>query len=134
MAPVTPFVGKVGHQSLLVPLAVSETSVEPAFLVSIDCKASRYHCFLSCRWGEFDKQFVRSLPATLTSCMIRGHKVRVFLDDEVLQTAEGFRQILLESIMSTEIFIPAVSPNSLQRMVTHDPEEIDNLLLEWLLA
>jgi len=39
-----------------------------------------------------------------------------------------------KGLVSTKVFVPFCSYNALFRMKYHDPNEIDNLLLEWMLA
>jgi hypothetical protein len=66
--------------------------------------------------------------------MVRGQRARVFLDDKVFQTAEHFREAFVDSLLATEVFVPVVTVNALERMTRHDPHDVDNLLIEWLTA
>jgi hypothetical protein len=93
-----------------------------------------FHCFQSYRWGAFDKRLVKSLHAHLTCGVVRGVGMRVFLDDTNFQAGDHFRQAFVESILATEVFVPLVTANALDRLTRHDPQELDNLLIEWLTA
>jgi GTPase SAR1 family protein len=134
MATFIPFISHTGHHSLLVPLSPSNTVAGVENLVHLDRVSVRYHCFLSYRWGAFDKVFVTALHDHLVRLIVRGRRMRVFFDTSVIQTADSIQQKFFISILSTEIFFPVVSPNALIRMITHDPQLEDNLLIEWLTA
>jgi hypothetical protein len=60
--------------------------------------------------------------------------MRVLFNDREFRTAEHFRQAFLESILTTEVFVPIISTNALDRMTYHNPQEVDNLLIDWLTA
>jgi hypothetical protein len=77
---------------------------------------------------------VTSLHQHLAGAMVRGQSIRIFLDDKVLNSADRFQKIFFDSILLSEVFVPLVTSNALQRMVSHDPREVDNLLVEWLTA
>jgi hypothetical protein len=141
MAAFVPYLGQGGSQLLLVPVSVlfkvqpyckEETS--SATTVGMVAGSSRYQCFLSYRWGELEKSFVTALHKSLEGGMVRGHTIRVFLDDKVFQEADRFQQVFFDAIFASEVFVPVVSPHALYRMMNHVPEEVDNLLIEWLTA
>jgi GTPase SAR1 family protein len=134
IVPFVPYMGLPNHHLILVPLPVSVVEATTCPGSTVPCTAEHRDCFLSYRWNESDKGFVTLLHEHMTEGFVRGYKWRVFLDDKVLQTADRFQRIFFASVVATEAFIPLVSPNALQRMVTHDPQEIDNLLIEWLTA
>jgi hypothetical protein len=127
MAPFIPYMGQPDHHLLLVPFRGNVST-------HTERSANGFHCFLSYRWGKVDKLLVTALYEHLTGGMVRGHTMRVFLDDEVFRTAEHFRQAFVESILTTEVFVPIISTNALDRMTCHNPQEVDNLLIEWLTA
>jgi hypothetical protein len=54
--------------------------------------------------GKVDKLLVTALYEHLTGGRVRGHTMRVFLDDEVFRTAEHFRQAFVESVLTTHIY------------------------------
>jgi hypothetical protein len=60
--------------------------------------------------------------------------MRVFLDDTSFQAGDHFRQAFVESVLATEVFVPLVTANALDRLTRHDPQELDNLLIGWLTA
>jgi GTPase SAR1 family protein len=134
MYPFAPYVGQAEHHLLLVP-ATFEAYVDAKAAVDVESSyalSPRYHCFLSYRWG--DKPFVTALHDHIVEGMVRGLRVRVFLDDKVFHTADRIQQIFFDSILNTEVFVPVVSPTAILRMLNHNPLEVDNVLLEWLTA
>jgi GTPase SAR1 family protein len=133
--PFTPYVGQADHHLLLVPTATYKAYADPTAAVNVEScciSSARYHCFLSYRWG--DKPFVTALHDHIVGGMGRGLRVRVFLDDQVFHAADRIQQIFFDSILNTEVFVPVVSPNAVLRMLTHNPAEVDNVILEWLTA
>jgi GTPase SAR1 family protein len=135
MFPFTPYAGQPDHHLLLVPAATFKAYADP--IAAVDVKSCcalnpRYHCFFSYRWG--DKAFVTALHEHIVGGMVRGLRMRVFLDDKVFHTADRIQQIFFDSILNTEVFVPVVSPTAILRMLNHDPVEVDNVLLEWLTA
>jgi GTPase SAR1 family protein len=136
--PFLPYMGQTNHHLLLVPMVISAVG-----LINGDaCRDTwgmvgvglRYHCFLSYRWGDFDKRFVTLLHEHMTSGMIRGLRWRAFLDIKVFHSGDPIPRIYFDSVLASEVLIPVVSPNALQRLVNHNPQEVDNLLIEWLTA
>jgi GTPase SAR1 family protein len=122
MAPFVPYMGQPDHHLLLVPFRGDVST-------HTERSANGFHCFLSYRWGKVDKLLVTALYEHLTGGMVRGHTMRVFLDDKVFRIAEHFRQAFVESILTTEVFVPINSTNALDRMTCHNPQEVDNLLV-----
>jgi GTPase SAR1 family protein len=131
MEPLVAYMGQRNHHLLLVPFtqALGSCSGLPG-----GTGVNDYHLFLSYRWGKLDKEFVTILYQHLAGAMVRGQSIRIFLDDKVLNSADRFQKIFFDSILVTEVFVPTVTTNALQRMVRHDPREVDNLLVEWLTA
>jgi hypothetical protein len=132
MEPFVPYLGLPNHHLLLVPIR-GVLAANPDSLSINRCNCT-FHCFLSYRWGVYDKHFVKSLHAHLTCGVVRGLGMRVFLDDTSFQPGDYFRQAFVESILATEVFVPLVTASSLDRLTRHDPQEPDNLLIEWLTA
>jgi hypothetical protein len=122
--------GQLDHHLLLVPFRGSvSTHTERSANVG---SSNGFHCFLSYRWGKVDKLLVTALYEHLTGGMVRGHTMRVFLDDEVFRTAEHFRQAFVECILTTNIYIyiyvSVIRTNALDRMTCHNLQEVGNLL------
>jgi hypothetical protein len=126
------YLGLPNHHLLLVPIR-GVLAANPDSL-RINVRNCTFHCFLSYRWGVYDKRFVKSLHAHLTCGVVRGLDMRVLLDDTSFQSGDHFRQAFVESILATEVFVPLVIASSLDRLTRHDPQELDNLLIGWLAA
>jgi GTPase SAR1 family protein len=133
-----PYMGQPDHHLLLVPFHGKVLdNIDLPGSVGIHGSGDRYcgyQCFLSYRWGKFEKKLVTAMHDHLIGGMVRGQRAKVFLDDKVFQTAEHFRQAFVDSLLATEVFVPVVTVNALKRMTRHDPLDVDNLLIEWLTA
>jgi GTPase SAR1 family protein len=133
-----PYMGQPDHHLLLVPFHGKVLdNIDLPGSVGLNGSGDRYYgyeCFISYRWGKFEKKLVTAMHEHLIGGMVRGQRTRVFLDDKVFQTAEHFRQAFVDSLLATEVFVPVVTVNALVRMTRHDPQEVDNLLIEWLTA
>jgi hypothetical protein len=56
------------------------------------------------------------------------------LDGRRLQDGEDFRESFVSSLLQSKIVVPVVTVEALKRMIHHNLAQIDNLLLEWILA
>jgi hypothetical protein len=95
---------------------------------------SEYDVFLSYRWGRYDSSFTQALfdRLSLHSVDRSLRRIRIFLDTKQLQTGKNFQMNIVEALSKSLLFIPVVSSDALQRMVTMKPTDEDNLLLEWI--
>jgi hypothetical protein len=95
---------------------------------------SDYDIFLSYRWGRYDSSFTQGLfdRLSLHSVGQSLRRVRIFLDIKKLQTGNNFQMNIVEALSKSFFFIPIVSADGLQRMITLKPTDEDNLLLEWI--
>jgi hypothetical protein len=104
MEPFVSYLGLANHHLLLVPIhGVLAANLDSLRINRCNCT---FHCFLSYRWGAFDKRLEKSLHAHLTCGVVRGLGMRVFLDDTSFQTGDHFRQAFVESILATEVSVP----------------------------
>ena len=60
--------------------------------------------------------------------------VEVFLDTRRLQEGRPFDEDFSAALMCSTLAMPIVSHDALQRMVEHDSDYVDYVLLEWLLV
>ena len=60
--------------------------------------------------------------------------MRVFLDTKHLADGRNFMDDFAASLLSSLVVTPIVSPEALHRMVEHDPDKKDHVLMEWILA
>ena len=58
----------------------------------------------------------------------------MFLDTNRLQMGERFDREFSRALIHSEVVVPIFSHEALQRMKAHDPNVVDNALLEWVLA
>jgi hypothetical protein len=86
--------------------------------------------FLSYRWGETDKAFVSLIYDALLDCDYS----YVFQDDHVMEVGDNLRATFAEALLSAMVFVPFCSHDALVKMQTHNAQEVDNVLLEWILA
>jgi hypothetical protein len=98
---------------------------------------SGYDVFLSYRRNAQDSALVKCLFHEFSYYNLSSERyspVSVFLDGRRLQDGEDFRESFVSSLLQSKIVVPIVSMEALKRMVHHNPAQIDNLLLEWILA
>jgi hypothetical protein len=98
---------------------------------------SGYDIFLSYRQNDQDSALVKCLLHEFSNYSISSEKyspVSVFLDDRRLKDAEDFREGFVSSLLQSKIIVPVVTVEALKRMLHHNPAQVDNLLLEWILA
>ncbi len=99
-----------------------------------------YDTFLSYRWVKFDISLVCSLFHACSYESVQGdgktRPITVFLDRERLPVGERFDTTFSKALINSQVVVPIVSFDALERL-THDkfsPDEVDNVLVEWLLA
>jgi hypothetical protein len=98
---------------------------------------SGYDIFLSYRQNDQDSALVNCLFHEFSYYNISSERyspVSVFLDGRRLQDGEDFREGFVTSLLQSKIVVPIVTVEALKRMIHHSPVQVDNLLLEWILA
>ena len=105
-----------------------------SFLARTD--VTKYDVFLSYRWGDYDSKLVNHLfdGASRKTIGEDHREVLVFKDNERLKVGEDFQSAFAGSLFNTSTVVLIVSAAGLQRLVTHDPNVEDNVLIEWLLS
>jgi hypothetical protein len=99
-----------------------------------------YDCFESYRWGgkdnKEDDKFVEALFELLSRCTVGKNyrAVRVFLDKRQLEDGRRFDLDFAKALCNSSVVVPVISPESLKKMISHNPGEIDNMLVEWCMA
>jgi hypothetical protein len=95
----------------------------------------RYDLFMSYRWNERDTKFTEQLFDMLTNYSVgsRDRAVEAFLDRRRLQEGQLFQVDFAAALTHSLIVMPVVSVDALQKMLKHDPEIVDNVLLEWVM-
>jgi hypothetical protein len=101
-----------------------------------------YQLFVSYRWGQ-DSDLVKLIFDTMTrfTYSSRQDVINVFADTVRLKLGLDFRSDLIRSLVNSEIVMSLVTDYSLDglREVNSkgdrfDPQKVDNLLIEWILA
>jgi GTPase SAR1 family protein len=97
---------------------------------------NEFDLFISYRWGRYDSNFVKALfdRISLHSIDQSMRTAKIFLDVKRLQAGENFQMSIVHSLSKSLLIIPIVSSDALQRMITLQPTDEDNLLLEWICA
>jgi hypothetical protein len=109
-------------------------SNQSSFSSQGDC----YDLFLSYRWSTFDKRLVNGVYDLLSwsynADSDASRLVRCFLDTSRLTEGKAFQQQFSAALRQSVVLVPIVSKAALERMVHHNPREVDNVLVEWILA
>jgi GTPase SAR1 family protein len=110
---------------------------------------SSYDIFLSYRWNAQDSPLVSSLfqqfcrydlsSSSSSSSAKEEDKVdyspiSVFVDQQRLQDGENYRNAFVTALLESRVIVPVITVEALKKMIYHDPNQIDNLLLEWILS
>lgn len=105
----------------------------------------KYDFFLSYRWGVpnstvvtyHDSVFASGMFDTFSNYTINEENNRgvdVFLDSKRLKLGDNFQKDFITALTETTIVIPLISVSSIDNLKQHNPNEEDNLLLEWIIA
>jgi len=106
-----------------------------SWLINTDLLDS-YDVFLSHRWDKND-----DIVADLLNDSLLGHtlgsdnrSVQIFYDRVRLKKGEQIQVAFGKALKISTIFVPILCTSALQRMLSHDPSKVDNVLIEWILA
>jgi len=102
----------------------------------VNPQSGMFHVFISYRHGE-DSDHTAAFYNALTSLPLggSGEHMSIFYDCESLREGTQFDVAFMKSLRSTLVMVPFVTDNALARMADVTRlDEVDNLLLEWLLA
>jgi hypothetical protein len=94
-----------------------------------------YDVFISYRWGS-DQHLAEMLFDSLTNYNVGANNraIDTFMDNKRLKDGQNFSMAFCTALLSSYIAVPVISVSALQKMTTHDPNTVDNVLLEWLLC
>lgn len=116
-------------------MSTSDIKVKYASWLRLHELRARYDVFISYRWGLYDSEFTEAIFDMFTNysvgVQLRG--VEVFLDRKRLQEGRLFKRDFASALCNSLIAVPVVSVDALRRMVDHQPDAADNVLLEWIL-
>lgn len=95
-----------------------------------------YDVFLSYRQGDCDAAFANALFDSFTNFTIgtTNRAIDVFIDTVRIPLGIRFDEAFSDALINSTLVVMLVTTESLDRMVQHDPNVVDHLLLEWILA
>jgi hypothetical protein len=95
-----------------------------------------YDVFFSYRWNNFDSAFTSKAFDNMTRFSIGDskHPVYVFLDRERLKAGDNFQEAFATALIHSSVVVPIVSAASFEKLMDHNPSDVDNMLVEWILA
>mmetsp|Transcript_32255 Transcript_32255/g.53892 ORF Transcript_32255/g.53892 Transcript_32255/m.53892 type:complete len:839 (-) Transcript_32255:147-2663(-) len=94
-----------------------------------------YDVFISYRWGNYDSAFASALFDMCTNFAIgeKRRAIEVFVDRFRLKEGRQFQSDFAAALTHSLLAVPIVSADALQKLLTHDVELVDNVLLEWIM-
>lgn len=105
---------------------------------------SFYDIFISYRRNDIDNLVVNSLFDQFTNYSIHRNSakpqqnsaslVSVFLDSYRLEKAEDFQDGFAQALLNSRLYIPIITAECFKRLINHDSNSTDNLLIEWIIA
>ena len=95
-----------------------------------------YDVFISHRWHKDDNELSDQLHDAFLVCTVGKEKraVQVFYDKFRIKKCQQFQRAFGNALINSAVFVPIVCSSALARMYNHNPEEEDNVLIEWMLA
>jgi hypothetical protein len=110
-------------------LQIPETWQQPSY--QCDC----YDVFISYRWDDNnDDVVITGIISALENHRRDVRGVDVFLDRFCISSGEDFQRAYFGALHSSTVMLPIVSLHALESMMKHDPEIVDNILVEWFAA
>ena len=105
------------------------------WLINSDSLSS-YDVFISHSWNDIDNKISDTLYDEFLDRTVGSEKrvVNVFLHKLCTKHSHRVRSLCSEGIFSSIVLIPILSMSALLKMLTHNPDEEDSLLIEWMLA
>eukprot|EP01038_Epipyxis_sp_PR26KG_P007050 gene7050-9625_t len=97
-----------------------------------------FDVFISYRWNDYDSKLTKKMFDILSSFnqlyKNKTQALRVFRDVEILYDGANLKESFSSSLLKSKLFVPIISYNALQRLVNHDVNVVDNMLIEWFIA
>ena len=92
--------------------------------------------FISYRWGQRDSVIAASLFDNLGNYNVGDEQrcIDTFLDTKRLRSGEEFQHAFSDALMNSRVACPVLSCDALWKMTNHNPNQCDNVLLEWILC
>jgi len=96
----------------------------------------KYDVFLSYRQSPVDSPLVAAVfdRFSLFNITTSQRAIEVFLDNQRLEKGREFRDDFSKALTHSAVVVPFLSTKSMERMLKHDAESVDNVLVEWILA
>ena len=95
-----------------------------------------YDIFISHRWNKDDNKVIDKLCDAFRDHKVgpENRAVKVFLDKDILKKGHQFQCEYGKALVQSTILVPILSTAVLRKMTDHNPEEQDNVLIQWILA
>ena len=95
-----------------------------------------YDVFLSYRWAKGDSELVKGIFDSLTRYSLGedSRLIHTFHDVSRLKDGQPLHESFSTGLINSSLVVCIVSKNALKKMEEHDPNQPDNVLVEWLLT
>jgi hypothetical protein len=93
-----------------------------------------FEVFISHRWGDCDDELVSALFDRLSDYVVNGSPISIFYDSNNIKVGDRLDKVFFRGLNNSAVVVPVVSINALQRMLNHNSDEVDCVLVEWLAA
>jgi len=107
-----------------------------SWIVNTDTLPS-YDVYISHRWiDNAPDEAAQMLYDALLGCTVGNEQraISVFYDRVRLKEGLHFQEAFGLALSNSAVFVPILCSSALQRMLTHDPDSVDNVLVEWMMA
>ena len=117
-------------------LEVAEMKSRFAHFLAAGIARDDFDVFFSYRWNNFDSAFTSKAFSNMTRFSIGDskHPVYVFLDRERLKAGDNFQEAFATALIHSSVVVPIVSAASFEKLMIHNPSDVDKMLVEWILA
>jgi len=118
-------------------VVINHQQLKSDYRLWISSREGPHDFFLSYRWNvNFDFPFAGDIFDNFTRLAIgvESRQIRVFLDRNRLRDGDYLHDQLGTALADSLVVVPIISQQALAQMVNHDPNTVDNVLFEWILA
>ena len=95
-----------------------------------------YDVFISHRWHKDDDEVIEHLNFAIRESTLGSQyrAVQLFYDKDRLKVCQQFQKAFGRALVNSTIFVPILCTTALQKMLSHNSADEDNVLIEWMLA
>ena len=94
----------------------------------------RYDMFISYRWGDDDTPLARQIFDAMSNYKLHDRAIDVFLDKCRLKDGQQFNKEFARALINSKVILPLITMDCVAKLRSHTGENVDNVLLEWILA